>query len=439
MTYQTTNEDHLRVFNNRTELHLNEGVCIEFIEGRRSQSAKARYDKIVEELKKGYLKTNIELCKHNPERTMIESLNLKQHKIIDDLVSSVTSEYGRAILGLSFLQLTIKAITPKQSIRLHKSDQWIEGLSMRSLDKNYITPILREYNLIKLNADGFMMTRTLAENYPYSRFYKASIRGAREAWIDLVEELEHPTNSMNSLAGLHLMINKLLNNVDLFTSLTDKAKDLQLDFLKKKDPSIEYSIQLIKEHWVESTYSARIMEISMHAFFQALGESDLLEYDLKPLSQMRSANKKHGNIVYIELLNHYQIIESWDAKYGKSYLYDELCELEDKLSSHDAIKIAGFVTSGSPDMYTYIKTKIADVSQLFGVHIEILSFEQWIYHILESLSIDRNDSSQMNIISKLWLNAYTETISLKRTDIAPIDEPCQQWLEDWISILKKCI
>jgi hypothetical protein len=36
---------------------------------------------------------------------------------------------------------------------------------------------------------------------------------------------------------------------------------------------------------------------------------------LKPLSQMRSANKKHGNIGDIEILEARQIIESWDAKY----------------------------------------------------------------------------------------------------------------------------
>ena len=35
---------------------------------------------------------------------------------------------------------------------------------------------------------------------------------------------------------------------------------------------------------------------------------------LKPLSQMRSANKKHGNIGDIELLEDRQIVEAWDAK-----------------------------------------------------------------------------------------------------------------------------
>ncbi len=37
---------------------------------------------------------------------------------------------------------------------------------------------------------------------------------------------------------------------------------------------------------------------------------------------MRSANKKHGNIGDLEVLEKSNIIEAWDAKYGKAYLRD---------------------------------------------------------------------------------------------------------------------
>jgi len=36
------------------------------------------------------------------------------------------------------------------------SFSWVDGISMRVLDKNFVTPVLRKYNLLKLNADGFM-------------------------------------------------------------------------------------------------------------------------------------------------------------------------------------------------------------------------------------------------------------------------------------------
>ncbi|MEI6415090.1 MAG: hypothetical protein WCP34_12635 [Pseudomonadota bacterium] len=66
---------------------------------------------------------------------------------------------------------------------------------------------------------------------------------------------------------------------------------------------------------------------------------------LKPLSQMRFANKKHGNIGDIELIENGDIVASWDAKYGKSYLREEVEEVCEKISGHDNIQVVGFVTN----------------------------------------------------------------------------------------------
>ncbi|PZO56049.1 MAG: hypothetical protein DCF15_09705, partial [Phormidesmis priestleyi] len=63
------------------------------------------------------------------------------------------------------------------------------------------------------------------------------------------------------------------------------------------------------------------MEIAMHSLMQAMQDYQVFPNSvLNPLSQMRSANKKHRNIGDIELLEDRQIVEAWDAKYGKSYL-----------------------------------------------------------------------------------------------------------------------
>jgi hypothetical protein len=127
---------------------------------------------------------------------------------------------GRALVGLTVLQLCVKAIEPEQSIRLHKAGgagsnfSWAEGIPMRVLDKHYITPILRRFDLLRLNADGFMMTRSLAENYPYSKLYKAAIRGARTEWLEIVDLIEvgtiQPESALSHLIGL------LFNRSDKF-------------------------------------------------------------------------------------------------------------------------------------------------------------------------------------------------------------------------------
>ena len=133
------------------------------------------------QLEDGFLQRIIETSMSDP--SVILDIDDNHKMLLDDLVDSVTSEVGRAIVGLTVLQLSVKTICPEQDIRLHKGSatntgfSWKEGISMRTIDKNFITPALRSYGLLSFNADGFMMTRSLAENYPYSKFYKASIRG----------------------------------------------------------------------------------------------------------------------------------------------------------------------------------------------------------------------------------------------------------------------
>lgn len=186
-------ELHLRVYANRSELVFSDGTVQAFYEGGMSQAAKIRYKKIAVELSNGYLERQILACRDKSSNLDFSELTQAHKHLLNKLVQSVTSEVGRALVGLTILQLCVKSIEPEQNIRLHKGSvgtrdfSWRDGISMRSLDKQYITPILRRYELLRLNADGFMMTRTLAENYPYSIVYKANIRGARSEWVSLVE------------------------------------------------------------------------------------------------------------------------------------------------------------------------------------------------------------------------------------------------------------
>ena len=77
-------------------------------------------------------------------------LSEENKTLLKRLVNGITSEVGRALVGVAFLQLTIKSIAPDQSIRLHKgttrrgSFSWVDGISMRTIDSTYSTPFLRE-------------------------------------------------------------------------------------------------------------------------------------------------------------------------------------------------------------------------------------------------------------------------------------------------------
>jgi hypothetical protein len=315
------NEPHLRVYTNRSQLVLPDGTIENFPEGGMNQAAKIRYRKIISELSSGYLEREIIVSRDNSSNLNFSELTEEQKNLLDRLVQSVTSEVGRALVGLTILQLCIKSIEPEQNIRLHKGSSstrdfsWCDGISMRSLDKQYITPVLRKYELLRLNADGFMITRSLAENYPYSSVYKANIRGGRLEWIQLVEGIE--SNKINSHFSLLYILSQLLNRAHNFKILALQTVQKLNLFLQATFVNRDIILNLIMRHITKSDYAARLMEIAMHSLMQAMQEYPIFPNNmLQPLSQMRSANKKHGNIADIELLEDRQIVEAWDAKYG---------------------------------------------------------------------------------------------------------------------------
>jgi len=111
-------EPVLYIYSDRSILVNEDGVEYRYDEGQTSDEAKKRLAAIKDSLEKGFLEKIIEECR-NPE-VKIDKLSKEQVAVIESLVNSVTSEVGRAIVGLTILQLTVKSILPKQSIRLHK-------------------------------------------------------------------------------------------------------------------------------------------------------------------------------------------------------------------------------------------------------------------------------------------------------------------------------
>jgi hypothetical protein len=419
----------LEVYLQRSVLVQADGQTQEFKEGMPTPQAQARLERIRSAFEKGFLVKIVEECRKNPAAAG-EGIDPSMLQTLTRLVDSVTSEVGRGLVGLTVLQLAIKSIAPDQSIRLHKgggrgeSFSWADGIPMRVLDNTYNTPVLRQFDLIKLNADGVFMTRSLAENYPYSKLYKAALRGARAEWLDIVDLIEK--KQLDPLLGLKQMISMLFNRSDGFKTAAANA----LAATKKAVAhiaSLDDGIRFIKGFVHSSAYSARVFEIAMHALFQVLEDAGAFGGFLKPLSQMRSANKKHGNIGDIEITatkRAMDILESWDAKYGKPYLRDELDELNEKLSAHPETEIAGFVVDGEPNFKDEIAARKAEVEEIHGVRIFIMSFDGWVRDQAKRVRTSGKD------IAVSWIIAFAESLCQARRDRAPIDEPSDAWVNE---------
>lgn len=424
-------EWHLDVYEKRSELHRGDKVDI-FQEGPQCEAAKKRYKHIQKEIEEGFLDR---VYDEVSRPTYVSTLDSKQKKLIDNLVSGVTSEVGRGLIGISFLQVTIKVLEPTQSIRLHKagnSDKtfsWKEGVSMRTLDSKYTAPFLRKKDLLKLNKDGSMMTRSFAENYPYSKMYKAEIRGPIVQWIELVEALE--TDSKDAKAMLMYFIHKLKSQSDT----SKQYANTLLSHVKTLPPMDFKAIKkMITTFYSETDYPARAFEVTIHSFVQALSEMNLIEGELVPLSQMRSANKKHGNVGDVEISVESEITMSWDAKYDKTYLADELGELEDKLKTHPSVELAGFICNSEMNIDDTVRGKKNLIEVTYGVVVDLLTIDEWINERTKGLS-----NADLNDLGQKWILALAESFCQKRRAIAPIDEPCDRWIIDLDEHVKRHI
>ncbi|MER3472396.1 MAG: hypothetical protein C4330_14050 [Chitinophagaceae bacterium] len=147
---------------------------------------------------------------------------------------------------------------------------------------------------------------------------------------------------------------------------------------------------------------------------------------------MRSANKKHGNIGDIEITEsegNMDIIEAWDAKFGKTYLREELEELNDKLVFHPQTTIAGFVTDQKPNLKAEINARMQEIEEIHGTEIRIMEFREWVDFQVETYDLDTSK------IGAKWLIAIGESICQKRREIAPIDDSITEWVESF----KECV
>ena len=234
----------------------------------------------------------------------------------------------------------------------------------------------------------------------------------------------------------HLLLCRLLNAATELNELgNDVIARMRMTLANSKYNQLNAVQNLIKTHIDTSAYAARLLEIAMHSLMQAKEELGLLiERSLVPISQMRSANKKHGNIGDIELSDGANIVEAWDAKYGKTYLRDELEELIDKLDTQSALELAGFVSNDEPVRMGELKRRIDEIDDLLGVRIEAITFDNWVrLQVARASQVDNVKALQL---PERWLIAYVESIAQKRRKIAPIDEPCVDWLRSLKALLE---
>ena len=108
------------------------------------------------------------------------------------------------------------------------------------------------------------MTRSLAENYPYSRFYKAKIRGSKTSWVKITDWLE--SGEMNAEKSLEYCISGLIKTSIRFHAKADRLMDVIEE--KKKTmrrtctPILRIAPNKCQENALSIFYHAALMKTS---------------------------------------------------------------------------------------------------------------------------------------------------------------------------------
>jgi hypothetical protein len=251
-------------------------------QGKQSKEAQERYKKVQEALEQDFFQQKIEEARLPEVAEQLETRLSEVHKkAIEEIIGAVTDQAGRALVDILILQLVVKVICPEQDIRLHKANNnpsafsWTEGISMRSLDSGHIIPTLRAYDLLRINQYGGYMTRSFAENYPYTLFYKAEIRGAKrqgkQRWLEIIDDLEN--GKLDAQTALLYVLQLLWKYSEAFSNLTQRTlKGLQAWLSKQESLSLHRATGLIAQHFEKSETKARLLEVAIHAFLQALND-----------------------------------------------------------------------------------------------------------------------------------------------------------------------
>ena len=99
-------EKHLRVFENRSEYVTGNGEVAIFPEGVISNDARNRIKMIKDEFKNGYLEKLIIELQHSKTTIELDKVSCTAQENLRQLVELVTSEVGRALIGLSAVSYT---------------------------------------------------------------------------------------------------------------------------------------------------------------------------------------------------------------------------------------------------------------------------------------------------------------------------------------------
>lgn len=260
-------------------------------------------DKHIEILNAAY-EAALSLQQSNSVETVAVSDAVKQQ--IKSIVSR--AEDNKGIIAVLTTLLSHKILNPSQDIRRHQA-QIDGGFSGRTIDKDFITPWIKEHSFPAMAESGWL-TRSLEQAVPYNFNYTGKIRPPeiKDAFLNIIDYVE--TKNGNAEFVLQYFIAELIN----------KRDSASIDLAKPHSLSIHKIIQILEKHFTynyKCSGASRLPVLAIYAAYQCMMNEveRFKDKQLLPMESHNSADTQSGRIGDIDIWENGSAFEGVEVKH----------------------------------------------------------------------------------------------------------------------------
>lgn len=304
-------------------------------------------DKHIEILNLAYEKA-LDLTQKNESESIPIDLKVKEQ--VRSIVSR--AEDNKGIIAVLTTLLSHKLVTPAQDIRNHQV-QITNGFSGRTIDKDFITPWIKEHSFPAMSESGWL-TRSLEQAVPYDFNYTGKIRPQeiKDAFLNIIDYVQTKKGNANSV--LEYFLSELIRKRDSAT----------IDLAKPHSLSINKIVQVLKKHFTFNypcAGAARLPVLAIYAAYQCMmNETERFKGKvLLPMESHNSADSQSGRIGDIDVWENNSAFEGVEVKHE--------IKITDELVRHAYEKFKIYPT----DRYYLLTTANMDNDDRDSINIEI--------------------------------------------------------------------
>ena len=218
------------------------------------------------------------------------------------------SEDNKGIIAVLMTLLSHKLVDPSQDIRRHQK-QIEGGFSGRTIDKDFITPWIKEHSFPAMAESGWL-TRSLEQAVPYDAHYTGKIRPqeVKDAFLNIIDFVEAKTG--DARAVLAYFVAELIKKRDAAAIALAKPHSL----------SISKIVQVLEAHFT-ARYScagaSRLPVLAVYAAYECMMREveRFKDKTLLPMEAHNSADTQSGRIGDIDIWRGDSAFEGVEVKH----------------------------------------------------------------------------------------------------------------------------